>query len=233
MNICVIPARGGSKRIPRKNIKTFNGKPIIAYSIEAALASSCFKKVIVSTDDEEISEVAKDFGAEVPFIRPVEISNDFAATNPVISHAVDWMENQGNLINHVCCLYATAPFIEPNSISNAYTKFKDMKADFCFSVTSFLFPIQRAIKINKSGKVGLFQPEHFHSRSQDLEETYHDARQFFWGTKQAFNIDISILSKVVIPYILPRHLVQDIDSPEAWTRAEIMHQVIQKMNREM
>ena len=134
MNICVIPARGGSKRIPRKNIKTFNGKPIIAYSIEAALASSCFDKVIVSTDDEEISEVAKDFGAEVPFIRPVEISNDFAATNPVISHAVDWMENQGNLINHVCCLYATAPFIDPNSISNAYKKFKDMKADFCFSV---------------------------------------------------------------------------------------------------
>ena len=178
MNICVIPARGGSKRIPRKNIKTFNGKPIIAYSIEAALASSCFDKVIVSTDDEEISEVAKDFGAEVPFIRPVEISNDFAATNPVISHAVDWMENQGNLINHVCCLYATAPFIDPNSISNAYKKFKDMKADFCFSVTSFPFPIQRAIKINKSGKVGLFQPEHFHSRSQDLEETYHDAGNF-------------------------------------------------------
>ena len=233
MNICVIPARGGSKRIPRKNIKTFNGKPIIAYSIEAALASSCFEKVIVSTDDEEISEVAKDFGAEVPFIRPVEISNDFAATNPVISHAVDWMENQGNLINHVCCLYATAPFIEPNSISNAYKKFKAMKADFCFSVTSFPFPIQRAIKINKSGKVGLFKPEHFLSRSQDLEEAYHDAGQFYWGTKQAFNIDISLLSEVVIPYILPRHLVQDIDSPEDWTRAEIMHQVIQKMNREM
>ena len=233
MNICVIPARGGSKRIPRKNIKTFNGKPIIAYSIEAALASSCFEKVIVSTDDEEISEVAKDFGAEVPFIRPVEISNDFTATNPVISHAVDWMENQGNLINHVCCLYATAPFIEPNLISDAYKKFKDMKADFCFSVTSFPFPIQRAIKINKSGKVGLFKPEHFLSRSQDLEEAYHDAGQFYWGTKQAFNIDISILSEVVIPYILPRHLVQDIDSPEDWTRAEIMHQVIQKMNREM
>ena len=233
MNICIIPARGGSKRIPRKNIKIFNGKPIIAYSIEAALKSGCFDKVIVSTDDDEISEVAKDFGAEVPFIRPAEISNDFAGTNPVISHAFNWMESQGNLINHVCCLYATAPFIEHSSISNAYEKFKEMNADFCYSVTSFPFPIQRAIKINKSGKVGLFQPEHFHSRSQDLEETYHDAGQFYWGTKQAFNIDISILSEVVIPYILPRHLVQDIDSPEDWTRAEIMHQVIQKMNREM
>ena len=233
MNICVIPARGGSKRIPRKNIKIFNGRPIIAYSIDAAIASGCFDKVIVSTDDNEIARVAKDFGAEVPFMRPAEISNDLAATNPVISHAVDWMESKGNLINHVCCLYATAPFIEPNSISNAYKKFKEMNADFCFSVTSFPFPIQRAIKITENDKVELFQPEHFLSRSQDLDETYHDAGQFYWGTKQAFNKDISILSETVIPYILPRHLVQDIDSPEDWIRAEIMHQVIQKINRKI
>ena len=190
MNICIIPARGGSKRIPRKNIKIFNGRPIIAYSIDAAIASGCFDKVIVSTDDNEIARVAKDFGAEVPFMRPAEISNDLAATNPVISHAVDWMESKGNLINHVCCLYATAPFIEPNSISNAYKKFKEMNADFCFSVTSFPFPIQRAIKITENDKVELFQPEHFLSRSQDLDETYHDAGQFYWGTKQAFNKDI-------------------------------------------
>tara|TARA_B100000795_G_scaffold4571_1_gene3239 strand:+ start:21170 stop:21871 length:702 start_codon:yes stop_codon:yes gene_type:complete len=233
MNICIIPARGGSKRIPRKNIKIFNGRPIIAYSIDAAIASGCFDKVIVSTDDNEIARVAKDFGAEVPFMRPAEISNDLAATNPVISHAVDWMESKGNLINHVCCLYATAPFIEPNSISNAYKKFKEMNADFCFSVTSFPFPIQRAIKITENDKVELFQPEHFLSRSQDLDETYHDAGQFYWGTKQAFNKDISILSETVIPYILPRHLVQDIDSPEDWIRAEIMHQVIQKINRKI
>ena len=233
MNICIIPARGGSKRNPRKNIKIFNGRPIIAYSIDAAIASGCFDKVIVSTDDNEIARVAKDFGAEVPFMRPAEISNDLAATNPVISHAVDWMESKGNLINHVCCLYATAPFIEPNSISNAYKKFKEMNADFCFSVTSFPFPIQRAIKITENDKVELFQPEHFLSRSQDLDETYHDAGQFYWGTKQAFNKDISILSETVIPYILPRHLVQDIDSPEDWIRAEIMHQVIQKINRKI
>ena len=233
MNICIIPARGGSKRIPRKNIKIFNGRPIIAYSIDAAIASGCFDKVIVSTDDNEIARVAKDFGAEVPFMRPAEISNDLAATNPVISHAVDWMESKGNLINHVCCLYATAPFIEPNSISNAYKKFKEMNADFCFSVTSFPFPIQRAIKITENDKVELFQPEHFLSRSQDLDETYHDAGQFYWGTKQAFNKDISILSETVIPYILPRHLVQDIDSPEDWIRAEIMHEVIQKINRKI
>ena len=230
MNICIIPARGGSKRIPRKNVKTFNGKPIIAYSIEAAIESNCFDKVIVSTDDSEISKVAKGFGAEVPFIRPAEISNDLAATNPVVSHAVNWMESQGNLVNHICCLYATAPFIEPNSISTAYKKFKEMNADFCFSVTSFPFPIQRAIKIRKNGKVELFQSEHFHKRSQDLDESYHDAGQFYWGTKQAFDKEISILSETVIPFILPRYLVQDIDSPEDWIRAEIMHQVIQKMN---
>ena len=233
MNICVIPARGGSKRIPRKNIKMFHGKPIIAYSIEAAIASGCFDKVIVSTDDGEIAGIAKEFGAEVPFIRPAEISSDLAATNPVISHAVNWLESQGNFINHVCCLYATAPLIEPNSISSAYKKFKEMKADFCYSVTSFPFPIQRSIKISKNGKVELFQPEYYHYRSQDLEEAYHDAGQFYWGTKQAFNSENSILSDVVIPYILPRYLVQDIDSPEDWVRAEIMHQVIQKMNRKL
>jgi pseudaminic acid cytidylyltransferase len=231
MNICVIPARGGSKRIPRKNIKIFCGKPIIAYSIDAAIKSGCFDKVIVSTDDDEISEVAKDYGAEVPFIRPAEISNDFAGTNPVISHAFNCMESQGNVINHICCLYATAPFIESSSISNAYKKFKEANADFCYSVTSFPFPIQRAIKIRKNGNVELFQPEHYHSRSQDLDEAYHDAGQFYWGTKQAFNSENSILSEVVIPYILPRHLVQDIDSYEDWTRAEIMYEVIQKMSR--
>lgn len=233
MNICVIPARGGSKRIPRKNIKFFNGKPIIAYSIEAAIKSGCFDKIIVSTDDEEISRIAKNFGAEVPFIRPAELSNDFAATNPVISHAFNWLESKGNLINHICCLYATAPFIDHTSISDSYKKFEEMKADFCFCVTSFPYPIQRAIKIEKYGKIELFQPESYHNRSQDLEETYHDAGQFYWGTKQAWNSDNSILSDTVIPYILPRHLVQDIDSPEDWLRAEIMYKVIQKMNRGM
>jgi pseudaminic acid cytidylyltransferase len=232
MNICIIPARGGSKRIPRKNIKIFNGKPIIAYSIEAALAAKCIDKVIVSTDDEEISSIAKDFGAEVPFTRPLELSNDFTPTNPVISHAIDWMESQGNVINHICSLYATAPFIVSKSISDAYFEFKKNNADFCYSVTSFAFPIQRAIKISDSGKVNMFNPEHVITRSQDLEEAYHDAGQFYWGTKEAFNSEFSILSEVVIPHILPRYLVQDIDSLEDWKRAEIMHQVIQKMNRE-
>ena len=233
MNICIIPARGGSKRIPRKNVKTFNGKPIIAYSIEAAIESNCFDKVIVSTDDSEISKIAKVFGAEVPFIRPAEISNDLAATNPVIIHAVNWIENQGEIIDSICCLYATAPLIQSNSISEAYSQFKKYNADFCFSVTSFPFPIQRAIKISDSGKVNMFHPEHINTRSQDLEEAYHDAGQFYWGTKEAFNSNSPISSDTVIPFILPRHLVQDIDTLEDWITAEIMHEVIQKINREI
>jgi pseudaminic acid cytidylyltransferase len=233
MNICIIPARGGSKRIVKKNVKIFNGKPIIAYSIEQALLSECIDRVIVSTDDEEISKVAIKYGAEVPFKRPPELSNDLTPTNPVITHAVDWIENQGEIIDSICCLYATAPFIQSNSILEAYTQFKKYNADFCFSVTSFPFPIQRAIKISDSGKVNMFNPEHINTRSQDLEEAYHDAGQFYWGTKETFNSNSSILSDTVIPFILPRHLVQDIDTLEDWRRAEIMHEVIQKINREI
>ena len=227
MNICVIPARGGSKRIPRKNIKKFNGKPIIAYSIETALASSCIDQVIVSTDDQKISEVAKEYGAQVPFIRPEKLSTDYIATNPVISHAVEWMEDHGNHIDAVCCLYATAPFVQTDTISDAYENFINLKADFCFTVTSFPFPIQRALKIDKSNKVGMFYPENLNTRSQDLQEAYHDAGQFYWGTKLAFNSDASILSEIVIPYILPRYLVQDIDTLEDWKRAEIMYKAMQ------
>jgi pseudaminic acid cytidylyltransferase len=232
MNICIIPARGGSKRIVKKNVKIFNGKPIIAYSIEQALASKCIDRVIVSTDDEEISKVAVEYGAEVPFKRPPELSDDLTPTNPVINHAVDWLESHGEIIDNVCCLYATAPFIQSNSISEAYSQFKKYNADFCFSVTSFPFPIQRAIKISDSGRVNMFHPEHINTRSQDLEEAYHDAGQFYWGTKEVFFNNSSWLSEAVIPYILPRHLVQDIDTPEDWKRAEIMHEVIEKISKE-
>jgi pseudaminic acid cytidylyltransferase len=232
MNICVIPARGGSKRIPRKNIKKFNGKPIIAYSIEAALGSSSIDQVIVSTDDEAISKVAKEYGAQVPFVRPEELSNDHATTNPVIVHAIKWMEDRGSCINSVCCLYATAPFIQANIITDAYEQFMEAKADFCFSVTSFPFPIQRAIKIIQNNKIDMFYPEHLNTRSQDLEESYHDAGQFYWGTKQSFDSDASILSETVVPCILPRYLVQDIDTVEDWIRAEMMYKVFQQTNKQ-
>ena len=228
MNICMIPARGGSKRIPRKNIKVFNGKPIIAYSIEAALESNCFDQVIVSTDDNEIAEVAKTYGAKVPFIRPSELSNDYAGTIPVVKHTIEWLEGHNKIIDNVCCLYATAPFIQSQAISKSFQQLLESKADYCFSVTSFAFPIQRSIRITQDNKVNMFYPENFNVRSQDLEEAYHDAGQFYWGKAQAFKDELPIFSETASPYILPRYLVQDIDTMEDWIRAEAMHRVLQE-----
>ena len=228
MNICVIPARGGSKRIPRKNIKAFNGRPIIAYSIKAALESNCFDHVIVSTDDNEIAEAAKKYGAKVPFIRPAKLSNDYAGTIPVIKHTIEWLEGHNNTIDNVCCLYATAPFIQSQTISKAFQQLLESKSDYCFSVTSFAFPIQRSIKITQDNKVNMFYPENFNVRSQDLEESYHDAGQFYWGKAQAFKDELPIFSEAASPYILPRYLVQDIDTTEDWIRAEAMYRVLQE-----
>jgi len=228
MNICIIPARGGSKRIPRKNIKEFFGKPMIAYSIEVALQSERFDRVIVSTDDQETAQIAKIYGAEVPFIRPDELANDHAGTLPVIKHAIEWFEEHESKLNEVCCLYATAPFVQADSIKKAYKQLQATQADYCFSVTSFAFPIQRAIKIRQHQRIEMFYPEYFNTRSQDLEESYHDAGQFYWGKAEAFKKLTPLFSENASPFILPRHLVQDIDTPEDWLRAEMMYQVLQQ-----
>ena len=227
MNICVIPARGGSKRIPRKNIKEFNGKPIIVYSIEAAFESNCFDQVIVSTDDNEIKEVAKKYGARVPFVRPAELSNDFTGTLPVVKHAIEWFENNNNTIENVCCLYATAPFIQSKIISEAYQQLISSKSDYCFSVTSFSFPIQRAIRITQDDKVDMFYPENFNARSQDLEEACHDAGQFYWGKADAFLKNLPMYSHHATAFLMPRYRVQDIDTEEDWETAELLFRAIQ------
>jgi len=227
MKLCIIPARGGSKRIPRKNIKDFLGKPIIAYSIEAATQSGCFDKVIVSTDDEEIAKVAKRFGAEVPFIRPTELANDFAETIPVIKHAIEWFEEQVVKIDYVCCLYATAPFVTPAVLQAAFTQLITSQAGFCFSVTPYPSPIQRAIKITESERIEMFNPQMFNMRSQDLEEAYHDAGQFYWGKASAFKEQHRFYSEEASPYIVPGYLVQDLDNLDDWIRAEMMYQVLQ------
>ena len=230
MNICVIPARGGSKRIQKKNIQNFNGKPIISYSIRAALESKCFDQVIVSTDDSEITEVAKKYGAEVPFIRPSKLSNDYADTVSVIKHAIEWIEKNGKSIEKVCCLYATAPFIKAQVITKALQQLQDSNADYCFSVTNFASPVQRSIRINKKTRVEMVYPEQFGSRSQDLEKIYHDAGQFYWGKSQAFKSGTSLFSEVATPYILPRNLVQDVDTKDVWVRAEVMYRALQETN---
>ena len=228
VKICIIPARGGSKRIPRKNIKYFLGKPIIAYSIQAAVESKCFDEVIVSTDDTEISEVAKSFGASVPFVRPEFLANDYVDTISVIKHAIEWFDNQNQLPSEVCCLYATAPFVTADSIKKSYDQMLHTQADYCFTVTSFAFPVQRAIKVTAENRLKMFYPENLKTRSQDLEDSYHDAGQFYWGKVESFRQQKPLFSKYATPYILPRYLVLDIDTPEDWKRAELMYQVLKK-----
>jgi pseudaminic acid cytidylyltransferase len=222
MNVAVIPARGGSKRIPRKNIKPFCGKPMIAWSIEAALQSGCFEQVIVSTDDKEIADVARQYGADVPFMRPAELSDDHTGTIPVIAHAIEQLSRQGAAPQQVCCIYATAPFITPQDLQRGLELLMTNSCDYAFSVTSYPFPIQRAIRITQSGRVEMFRPEQFAMRSQDLEEAYHDAGQFYWGRTAAWLTGRPIFSPDAVPVILPRHQVQDIDTLEDWQRAELM-----------
>ncbi|WP_020675714.1 pseudaminic acid cytidylyltransferase [Geopsychrobacter electrodiphilus] len=221
--VAIIPARGGSKRIPRKNIRIFAGKPIIAYSIEAARASGLFDRIIVSTDDEEIAAVAQNLGAEAPFLRPKEIADDFAGTNAVVKHCLQWLETNGFPAQYACCIYATAPFVQAAFLRKGFAKLIESGKAFAFSVTSFPFPVQRALKINSQGLVEPFYPENIFARSQDLEESFHDAGQFYWGRAEAFLTDIVTFSPASVPVILPRHLVQDIDTEEDWERAELMY----------
>ena len=228
MRLCVIPARGGSKRIPHKNIKIFCGQAMIGYSIKAALDSKCFDQVIVSTDDDEIAEVAKSFGASIPFFRPESLANDYAGTIPVIKHAIEWFDDQNQLPSEVCCLYATAPFVQADAIRKAYKKMMQEQVDYCFTVTSFASPIQRAIKVTAENRIEMLYPENLETRSQDLEEAYHDAGQFYWGKAESFRQQKPLFSKGATPYILPRHLVQDVDTLEDWRRAELMYQVLKE-----
>lgn len=226
MIVAVIPARGGSKRIPGKNIRPFAGKPIIGWSIEAAKASGIFDRIIVSTDDEKIACVARQFGADTPFVRPAELSDDKAGTLPVIHHATKWLSEQEASVDLVCCIYATAPFVEPQSLAQGRKTMMDTGADFALAVTSFPFPIQRALRITSSGKLEPIDRQAILARSQDLEETWHDAGQFFWSKPGVLLDDLASLLQRAVPVRLPRHLVQDIDTEEDWTRAELMFRAL-------
>jgi len=220
MNLCVIPARGGSKRIPRKNIRDFCGKPMIAWSIEAAIQSGCFDRIVVSTDDAEISDVAMKYGAETPFFRPKNISDDLTPTIPVVSHAIEWHEERGYSPKFVCCLYATAAFVGPKDLRRGYSLLESTGAQYAFTATSYPFPIQRAVRISADGRTEMFWPEHFNTRSQDLEEAWHDAGQFYWGRSGAWKMGLRIFDRHSAAIQIPRHLVQDIDTEEDWVRAE-------------
>lgn len=225
--IAIIPARGGSKRVPRKNIKLFHGKPLIAYSIQTALKSKLFDKVVVSTDDKEIAKIAKQYGAEVPFLRPKELSDDFTGTGAVINHTIEFLKKQGEVFDFVCSIYATAPFLQIKYLKEGFLKLKNSNARSAFSCTSMPFPIQRTFRITSDERCEMFWPENFTKRSQDLEEAFQDAGQFYW-TKLGIKSKDIIFSKESIPIVLPRYLVQDIDTLADWEHAEIMYEVLQK-----
>lgn len=225
MRLAVIPARGGSKRIPRKNIKDFLGKPIIAYSIEAALDSGCFDQVIVSTDDAGIAGVARACGAETPFVRPPALADDFTGTNAVVKHALGWFQAEGVTFDTACCIYATAPFLRPQDLKRGCDLLESGDKQFAFSVTTYDYPIQRALRISAQSGLQMMYPEFSETRSQDLEAVCHDAGQFYWGRAQAFLNDLPLFASHSLPVPLPRHLVQDIDTPEDWFTAELMYKV--------
>ena len=226
MKIAVIPARGGSKRIPRKNIKPFCGKPMISWSIEAAKSSGLFDRIIVSTDDTEIAEVARQWGAEVPFMRPEELSNDHAGTTPVIAHATQWALNQGFDVSAVCCIYATAPFVLTDDLKRGWDALNSGDWDYAFTVTDFAAPIFRSFKQTAEGGIEMFFPEHFATRSQDLPVALHDAGQFYWGRPRPWIDGRRIFDRRSKPVMIPRWRVQDIDTPDDWERAEILAPII-------
>jgi len=229
MNIAIIPARGGSKRIPRKNIKLFHGKPIIAYSIEAAQNSKCFDRIIVSTDDQEIAQIALQYGAEVPFMRPVSIADDHTGTLEVIQHTINelTLSNETN----ICCLYATAPLITAEYLVNGLQVLEDSNCSFVFSAAEFSFPIQRAFYFKADNSIQMFQPGHAKTRSQDVKKAYHDAGQFYWATVSTFKNDSEIFSSYSKAITLPRTHVQDIDTLEDWNFAELLFKLLQPKDK--
>jgi N-acylneuraminate cytidylyltransferase len=229
--IAIIPARGGSKRVPRKNIKDFCGKPMLSWSVEAAVESGRFDHILVSTDDDEIAAVAEQAGASVPFRRPNHLSDDFAATRPVVNHAIESAQTLYGAIANVCCIYPTAPFLTSDAIRASGDLLREKRMDFVFSCTTFAYPIQRALRIIEGGGVEMMWPEHRTTRSQDLEEAYHDAGQFYWGRAEAFLRGQNVFGDGSAPWVLPRYIVHDIDTPEDWLRAELAFQVL-RSNRD-
>jgi pseudaminic acid cytidylyltransferase len=219
--VAIIPARGGSQRIPRKNLKLFNGEPMIVGSIRKALASRLFERVVVSTDDEEIADVARAHGADVPFLRPADLADAYTGTAAVVQHAIQALDQR---YDFTCCLYATAPLLQARFLRQGLEALQAATdKSYAFSVCGFGFPIQRALLINDDGSLDAMHPEYRNVRSQDLPEACHDAGQFYWGRSDAWLRGDVIFSSLSLPVILPRHLVQDIDNEEDWVRAEYLY----------
>jgi pseudaminic acid cytidylyltransferase len=220
--VAVIPARGGSKRIPRKNIRQFAGKPMIGYSIEAARRSGLFDRVIVSTDDAEISAVAQEFGAEVPFTRPSALADDYTGTTEVIAHAVEWFGGQRISPSEVCCIYPTAPFIRTEDLTEGLRLMRTGRWRYVFAATRFVAPVHRAFSQTSDGGLEMLFPEKFNTRSQDLPDVLHDAAQFYWGKAGAWLSRATAFDRHSTVVSIPPWRVQDIDTEEDWRYAEVM-----------
>ena len=226
-NLAIIPARGGSKRIPRKNIKDFLGKPIIAYSIEAAIKSSLFDEVIVSTDDEEIAKIAKTYGAKVPFLRSTKNADDYATTFDVIKEVVSNYDSLNKTFDYTCCLYACAPFITANKLIYAFDLLQKEDFDSVLPVAAFGFPIQRAFKMDKNNKTAFFYPEFNLTRSQDLEQSYHDVGQFYWMKTNKCLQKKAVITDNTGSIVISEMEAQDIDTEFDWKLAELKYELLQ------
>lgn len=223
--VAIITARGGSKRIPRKNIKDFFGHPIMTYSIDAAKAAGCFDEVMVSTDDKEIAQVARQCGAEVPFMRSAATSNDFATTADVLVEVISEYAKKGRAFKYACCIYPTAPFISPEKLKRGFDLLETSDADSAVPVVRFGFPIQRAFKMD-SGKVSMIWPENRDKRSQDLMPAYHDAGQFYWLRTESFLMKKALFTDNTMGIEIPESEVQDIDNEEDWKVAEFKYRIL-------
>ncbi len=225
-NLCIIPARGGSKRIPRKNIKNFLGKPIIAYSIEAAIESKMFSEIMVSTDDAEIAEVAIRYGASVPFTRSVDNSNDFATTMDVLSEVTESYRKLGRSFDNICCLYATSPFVTAEILINSNQTFVNKEFDSLFPVMKYSFPIKRSLSVNDN-KIEFNYPEYSNTRSQDLSDSFHDAGQFYWLKNTIVQSRGNIVTANTGAYEISELQGQDIDNEMDWKLAELKYELLQ------
>ena len=226
--VAVIPARGGSRRIPGKNIREFHGRPMLAWPLRTAIDSGLFDRIIVSTDDDQVADVARNYGAEVPFTRPRELSDDHTGTGAVTRHALHWLVEHGDSPEHVCCIYPTAAFLQAGDLVAGLQQLQSGDWDFAFSAVPFSHPVQRAIAMDGQGQVAMVDPACAGVRSQDLPPRYHDAGQFYWGTASAWDEHRSVFHARSCAVLLPNWRVQDIDTPDDWRRAELIFHVLQQ-----
>ena len=226
MNIAIIPARSGSKRIPNKNIKKFHGKPIISFSIAKAIQSKLFDEIVVSTDSKKIADIAIKFGAKIPFLRPKSISDDKTRITEVIKHTLSWYAKKNINFSYACCIYAANPLLELDYLKKGYNELIKSNKEYSLSITKYNHPVQRSMFINKYGNIQPFNKRNIKSRTQDLKEAYHDAGQFIWGKSQAFLKSVEPLSSRSLPIIIPSYKVSDLDDFEDFKRTEIIYRHI-------